>query len=121
MMDVDPHRIREVLVNLLSNALQYSPEGGLVRIECEPGPAGVVVRVMDRGPGIPPADLSCVFERFCKGPRSTGSGLGLTIAKSLVAAHGGTIAAGNRVGGGTAITVVLPAFSLRPAPALSAS
>lgn len=106
---IDPQRIREVLINLASNALRHAPPGGAIEIACESGSAGIVVRVMDRGPGIPPHDLSRVFERFHKDPSSTGSGLGLTIAKSLVIAHGGTIEATNRDGGGTTMVVTLPA------------
>jgi signal transduction histidine kinase len=107
-IDVDPHRIREVLLNLLSNAVRHSPDGGMVTIDCERTPAGVRIRVIDGGPGIPAVDRSRIFERFYKGCGSTGSGLGLTIARGLVEAHGGTIAAGSHPDGGTVMTVVLP-------------
>ena len=105
---VDPLRLREVIANLLSNALRHAPEGSVVAIECSLSARSVVVRVSDEGPGIPEIDLERVFNRFFKGPTSTGSGLGLTIARSLVIAHGGTIAAARRESGGTAITVTLP-------------
>jgi two-component system, OmpR family, sensor histidine kinase BaeS len=108
MMNVDPHRIREVLSNLLANALRHAPTGSVVSLECDQLPGSMVVRVSDRGPGIPPADLSQVFERFHKGADSPGSGLGLSIARSLVGAHGGTLVAATRPGGGTVMTVVLP-------------
>lgn len=107
-MDVDPHRIREVLANLLTNALRHSPDGGVVSVECDLDATAAALRVIDRGPGIPPRDLPRIFDRFYKGPASTGSGLGLSIARSLVVAHGGAIVAENRVGGGTTITVTLP-------------
>jgi signal transduction histidine kinase len=113
IIELDPHRIREVLVNLVSNAIRHAREG-IVEITAECGQAGISLRVMDRGAGIPPQDLSRVFDRFYKGPASTGSGLGLTIAKSLVAAHGGTIVARNRDGGGTIVIVTLPASTIRP-------
>ena len=113
MMNLDPHRMREVLVNLVLNALRHSPDDGVVQIECAPHGYGAVIRVRDHGVGIPPADLSRVFERFHKAPGSTGSGLGLTIAKSLVAAHGGAVVAENREGGGTTFIVTLPAVEQR--------
>ena len=107
-IDVDPDRIREVIGNLLSNALRHSPEGGVVTMACTHHTGVVVLRVMDEGPGIPPADLPRVFERFYRGPGSAGSGLGLAIAKSLVLAHGGAIEARNRQGGGAEVVVTLP-------------
>jgi two-component system sensor histidine kinase BaeS len=108
MIEVDPDRIRGVLLNLLTNAARHSPAGEVVTIECARGATGVVIRVIDRGPGIPGADVARVFDRFYKGATSTGSGLGLTIAKSLVLAHGGTITAANARDGGTVMTVLLP-------------
>jgi signal transduction histidine kinase len=107
LMTVDALRIKEVLVNLLSNAVRFSPPGGGVRIDAEPRPGAVVVRVADQGPGIPSHELARIFDRFYKGPTSKGSGLGLTIAKSLVVAHGGTIDASSGPGG-TILTVMLP-------------
>jgi signal transduction histidine kinase len=67
-----------------------------------------VIRVRDNGPGIGQDDLSKIFERFHKGPRSQGSGLGLAIARHLVRAHGGDIAVGSTVGVGTTFTVTIP-------------
>jgi two-component system sensor histidine kinase BaeS len=108
IVDVDPQRIREVLINLLSNAVRYSPDGGTVTISGERTAAGVLIRIVDRGPGIPEGALARVFERFNKSPDSPGSGLGLSIAKSLVEAHGGTIHAAHAPGGGTVVSVVMP-------------
>jgi two-component system sensor histidine kinase BaeS len=110
-MDIDPQRIREVLINLVSNAVRHTPEGGTVTLAGGRKAGGVVIRVSDSGPGIAEADLPQVFERFHKGPTSAGSGLGLTIAKALVEAHGGTIGAANHPEGGAVITVVLPSSS----------
>ena len=86
---------------------QRSPSS-LARIDAEAGPEGVVIRVTDQGPGIPPHELSRIFDRFYKGPTSKGSGLGLTIARSLMIAHGGTIEASSGPTGGTSITITLP-------------
>jgi signal transduction histidine kinase len=113
LLHIDPLRVREVLTNLLSNAIRHSPAGGIVTASCHTAPAGIVTRVEDRGPGIAPVDLPRVFDRFHKGTGSTGSGLGLTIARSLVTAHGGSIMAENRQGGGASITFTLPVGTVR--------
>ncbi len=107
--DVDPERIRQVLNNLLSNALRYTPRGGMVRVRCSVGEAGhVAVSVEDSGSGIPPDDLPYVFDRFYKSKDSRGTGLGLAIARSLVRAHGGEISAASVLGQGTIIRFALP-------------
>ena len=107
--DVDPERIRQVLNNLLSNALRYTPRGGAVRVRCRPGGAGqLVLSVEDTGRGIPEAQLPYVFDRFYKSKDSRGTGLGLAIAKSLIAAHGGQIVAESVPGEGTTIRITLP-------------
>jgi len=102
---VDPVRIREVLLNLLSNALQHAKE---VTIRAHAEPRNVIIEVIDHGAGIAPEDLPRIFDRFTKGAKSHGSGLGLAISRDLVNAHGGTIQAQSRVGEGTTITVALP-------------
>jgi signal transduction histidine kinase len=102
-VEVDPVRIREVLSNLISNALRYSPRGGAVRI----GYDGQTISVQDAGPGIAPADLPHIFERFYKSSDSGGMGLGLSIAKVLVEAHGGNIRAESEPGQGTRISFTL--------------
>jgi len=107
--EVDPDRIRQVLTNLVGNALRYTPAGGTVRLRCDgTDPARVAVTVEDTGRGIPPEDLPRVFDRFYKSKDSRGSGLGLAIAKSLVLAHGGEISAESEPGRGTAMRFVLP-------------
>src|SRR5262249_49336473 len=90
-IEVDPVRIREVVMNLLANAVRHAPEQSVVRLDAETITTGIRVRVMDQGDGIRSEDLPHVFDRFYKGPGSSGSGLGLTIARSLIAAHDGTI------------------------------
>ena len=103
LVEVDPVRVREVLTNLISNALRYSPRGGEVRI----GYDGQTISVQDDGPGIAPDDLPHVFERFYKSSDSGGMGLGLSIGKVLVEAHGGEIHAESESGRGTRISFTL--------------
>jgi signal transduction histidine kinase len=108
LLDVDALRIREVLVNLISNAVRHSPDGAVIRIHADKNTREVVVHVVDDGEGIAPPDLPRVFDRFYKGASSRGSGLGLSIARSLVRAHGGTIAAERHEGRGTTLSFTLP-------------
>jgi signal transduction histidine kinase len=105
---IDPVRIREVLTNLVANALRYTPRAGEIRIGVDSSSAAVDVRVSDTGSGIAPGDLPHVFDRFYKGTGSSGSGLGLTIARRLVDAHGGSIRAESVQGQGTTIAFRLP-------------
>jgi two-component system sensor histidine kinase BaeS len=111
-VSVDPERMRQVLLNLIANAVRYTPAGGTILLRAEAvatknGPA-VEIDVQDAGAGIAPEDLPHVFDRFYKTRDSRGMGLGLSIAKSLVEAHGGTIAAESEFGQGTTIRVILP-------------
>jgi two-component system sensor histidine kinase BaeS len=110
IVQADPSRIRQVLENLITNALRYTPRGGIVYVECTRSLSGesVEVSVADTGQGIPADELPHVFDRFYKSRDSKGSGLGLTIARNLVAAHGGEITAESEMGRGTTITVRLP-------------
>jgi len=107
-IDVDSVRLREVVMNLLANAVRHSPEKCVVRLDAETIGADIRVRVTDRGDGIRPEDLPHIFDRFYKGPGSSGSGLGLTIARSLIAAHGGTIAVRASADGGTIVEFTIP-------------
>jgi signal transduction histidine kinase len=109
--EVDPVRIREVLSNLLSNALRYTPRGGSVRVGASASDSQVRVSVRDTGPGIAADALPHVFDRFYKSEESRGAGLGLAIAKSLVAAHGGEIEATSAPGQGTEMRLWLPTAS----------
>ena len=108
LVDIDPVRIREVLTNLVSNALRHTPEHGRVSVTASAQTSAVVVGVSDTGHGIPADQLPRIFDRFYKGHGSRGSGLGLTIARNLVVAHGGEIHAESVEGKGTTITFVLP-------------
>jgi signal transduction histidine kinase len=109
---IDPLRIREVLANLLSNAMRYTPPGGKIKIRVTISAQGperaVTISVQDSGPGISSADLPHVFDRFYKSSDSGGMGLGLSIAKYLVEAHGGRIWAESGAGPGTKISFTLP-------------
>lgn len=107
-VEVDPVRIREVLANLLSNALRYTPRGGTVRVGASSADGQVRVVVRDSGPGIAAEALPHVFDRFYKSDESPGAGLGLAIAKSLVVAHGGGIEATSAAGVGTEMRLWLP-------------
>jgi len=107
-LDVDPVRIREVVANLVTNALRHTPAGGRVTVRVRAAPEHAELQVADTGPGIDPAILPHVFDRFVKTPGSGGSGLGLAIARDLVVAHGGTIEVVSPPGGGATFTVRLP-------------
>ena len=106
--EVDPVRMREVLSNLLSNALRYTPRGGSVRVDGSTKDGRVRVSVRDTGPGIAPDALPHVFDRFYKSDESRGAGLGLAIARSLVVAHGGEIEVTSTLGQGTEMRFTLP-------------
>jgi len=113
-LDIDPTRLRQVLGNLVGNAMNHSRAGGRVRLGARRLEGQVELTVVDDGEGIAPEALPHVFERFYRADASRseaggGSGLGLPIARSLVAAHGGTIEASSRPGEGTRITILLPA------------
>jgi two-component system sensor histidine kinase KdpD len=103
--------IVHVLVNVIDNALRYSPAGSPVEIRARAAGDRVEIEVADRGIGIPPEDLARVFDKFYRVQRPdsvTGTGLGLSISKGIVEVHGGAIWAQNRPGGGTVITLALP-------------
>jgi two-component system sensor histidine kinase KdpD len=107
----------QALVNLLDNALKYSPVDRPVGICARATAARLVISVTDRGIGIPPQELKRVFDKFYRVPRSDtvgGTGLGLSISKGVVEAHGGRIWAKNIAGGGTVVTFTLP-LDLAPA------
>lgn len=108
LVGVDPLRIREVVTNLISNALNQTPSGGTISVTARALDGKTIVSVTDTGPGISPDDLPKIFDRFYKGRSSRGSGLGLTIARNLVAAHGGTIKAESPPGRGATVTFTLP-------------
>ena len=115
LIEADRERIAQVLGNLMSNALRYTPEGGTITLSAEAAGESVLLRVSDTGPGIEPDHLPYIFQRFYRADESRTtngeSGLGLAIAKSLVEAHGGTITVESTVGQGTTFTVALPAIT----------
>ena len=105
---LDPVRIREVLTNLADNALRAMPGGGRLGLAVRALPGGGSIVGTDTGTGIDPSDLDQVFDRFHKGSTSRGSGLGLTISRNLVEAHGGTIEMESGREVGTTVRVELP-------------
>jgi two-component system OmpR family sensor kinase/two-component system sensor histidine kinase BaeS len=109
-LDVDPVRLREILANLVQNALRYTPAGGTIRIGASQSAdrRRVSISVADTGSGIAPEDLPFVFDRFTKSSDSGGSGLGLAIAKRLVEAHSGTIAVTSDPGVKTVFRIEIP-------------
>jgi two-component system phosphate regulon sensor histidine kinase PhoR len=109
----DPVRIEQVLVNLLHNAIKFTPPGGQVSLSAQPDDTGVRISVQDTGVGIPPDDLPRIFERFYKvdkarSEREGGTGLGLAIAKHIVQAHGGQIWAESQPGHSATFSFTLP-------------
>lgn len=113
LLSLDAQRIEQILNNLLSNALRYSPPGSLIQVHLLPQPDSVHLQVRDNGPGIPPQSLPLIFERFYRADkardrRGGGSGLGLSIARKLAQAHGGDLRAANHPEGGAVFTLVLP-------------
>lgn len=109
LADLDPLRMREVLTNLVANAMRYTPAGGriVIAINVET-PGRLQVSVTDTGAGIPPERLAHVFDRFYKSDESHGTGLGLAIVKSLIESHDGTLTVKSAPGAGTAFTFHLP-------------
>ena len=110
VIDLDRERIAELLGNLLTNALKFTPRGGAVTVLCIPSADTVKISVADTGVGIPEEELEHIFERFWQAEhaRRAGAGLGLAISKGIVEAHGGTISVNSRVGQGSTFHVVLP-------------
>lgn len=110
---MDAERIRQVLRNLIGNALKFTPRGGLVRVAVRRTDKGIAVAVTDTGPGIPQEHISAIFEKFrqvspADSRRLQGTGLGLAIVKHIVQAHGGRIWVESEAGKGSTFTFVLP-------------
>jgi signal transduction histidine kinase len=113
VLEVDEQRLRQVLENLVANAIRHSPEGGGVILRAGSGDGHTRLEVEDQGPGIPPAEVERVFERFYRSDpaRSAddgGSGLGLAIARWIVDLHGGAISVDPSAPSGCRIVVELP-------------
>ena len=116
---LDAHRVGNVLENLLSNALKFTPAGGSVRVTAEHRDSTLVIRVSDTGIGIPEEDRHHLFDRFFRAAGSDGvpgAGLGLSIVKAIVDAHRGRVAVHSRLGAGTTFEVSLPAEPAVPIP-----
>lgn len=109
-VDADPDRVRQVLANLLSNALKFTSAGGRVAVRVWVDGRDAALSVSDSGTGIPAGELPRVFDRFFRGhdARAGGSGIGLTVVRDLVEAHGGTIAVTSEAARGTTFTARLP-------------
>jgi two-component system OmpR family sensor kinase len=119
----DPHQLRQVVGNLMRNALVHTPPGTPIEVTVERERERATLVVRDHGPGLPDTDARALFERFwrAEGGRERGkggAGLGLAIVAGIVDAHAGEVEAGNAPGGGARFTVRLPAAAApRPAPA----
>ena len=105
----DPSQIRQVLINLLSNAIQATSQGGRIDIQVESTQSGISIAVIDTGSGIPKENLEKIFEPFfsTKSP-GEGTGLGLFVTREIVDKFGGTVEVASRIGHGTRFTVQIP-------------
>ena len=118
LVPVDSVLIEQVLINLLENAVKYTPAGTPIEISAAAMDGAVRVEIADRGPGLPPGEETEIFEKFhrARGAATVGGvGLGLTICRGIVTAHGGRIWAENRAGGGAAFRFTLPLAGPPPA------
>jgi signal transduction histidine kinase len=107
----DEKRVRQVLFNLLANAVSFSPPGGVITLAAERRPDAVVFSVSDRGPGIPPEVQDRVFDWFetdSLGSHHRGTGLGLSLVRSFVELHGGKVALDSDIGRGTTVICIFP-------------
>ena len=109
----DYYRLKQCMINLISNALAYTPGGGHIAVEYRMREGHVEIKVRDDGPGIPEEDISHLFERFYRVDKSRskktgGMGIGLAITKAIVKMHGGEISAENQNGQGAVFTINLP-------------
>jgi signal transduction histidine kinase len=112
-LSVDPIRLEQVLTNLLSNAMRYTPPGGHIELSLTANSNTVQLSIHDSGPGIPEQAMPYIFERFYRADKSRaraegGTGLGLTIARQLARLHGGDLTASNHPSGGAVFTLTLP-------------
>jgi two-component system phosphate regulon sensor histidine kinase PhoR len=122
IIEADEHRLSQIFVNLIDNALRYTPEGGSVTVSLDVQDGHAVVDVTDTGIGIPYKDIPYVFERFYVVDRSRtrateragGAGLGLSIVKQIAEAHGGNVSVKSRLDRGTTFTVRIPVVAVQP-------
>ena len=113
----DKYRIDQVLMNLMSNAIKYTPEGGNIDIRISETEDSVILEFEDNGIGIPEEELPLIFERFYRADKSRnrmtgGSGIGLAIVRSIIAAHGGTVEVRSSLNSGTCFTLTFPKTSI---------
>jgi signal transduction histidine kinase len=104
----DERRLKQALFNLISNAIKFTPPGGAINIEAQRREDDLLLIVGDTGIGIPQSDQARVLEKFERGTRQSGAGLGLSLVKSLIELHGGTVALESAPGLGTRVTCRLP-------------
>jgi signal transduction histidine kinase len=120
-ISVDYERFRQILANLIGNALKFTPPGGVITVAATaPAGSGVLITVSDTGIGIAADDLPRTLEPFVQvydptGPRASGAGLGLPIAKQLVEAHKASLTIRSAPGAGTSVTIELAEIDVRPA------
>ena len=116
----DPARLRQVFINVLDNAIKYSPKGGVITIELLTDASNAYVSIMDQGPGISPEDLENVRIKFYKGKGAVrGSGIGLAVVDEIMQAHGGALDIQSEVGHGTTVTLRLPIYHREKETAVS--
>ena len=124
VVEADRERVMQILSNLVGNAIKFTPEGGTVKVACRLEEGQVAFSVADSGPGIAPEHLQHIFDRFwqARAERNKGVGLGLSIAKGLVEAHGGRLRVQSELGRGATFTFTLPRIEVRrtPVPEVSA-
>jgi signal transduction histidine kinase len=110
-LDADQNRLRQVMANLVDNAVKYTPAGGSIALEGRAEERTLVIEVRDTGIGIPPGDLPRVWERLYRGDASRserGLGLGLSLVRAIVEAHGGRVGVRSEPGKGSTFTLVFP-------------
>ena len=109
LMEADPERLKQVLCNVLDNAAKHGGSGKRIIASLRREEDNYVIRIRDFGPGIPPAELPYVKQKFYKGSsKARGSGIGLAVCDEIITRHGGTFEIGNADGGGALVTISLP-------------
>ena len=112
VLPADPFWLSHALENVMKNAVEHTAPGSTVTISCFDKRRDILIQIMDEGSGIPPEELVTLFERFRRGGTiKAGYGIGLSMAKDIIAAHHGTISARNREGRGALFEIVLPVLN----------
>jgi len=105
----DPNRLKQVFINILDNALKFTPSHGVIAVHLKANQSWAIIQVCDTGPGIPPEELQSVKEKFFKGKtKASGTGLGLAICQEILHAHGGDMTISSEFGSGTTVEIKLP-------------